>query len=332
MKYTTATVLLWSPLAGSAWAQEAEAAVQPATANITLAGQDVPVQAGGLYARYRSNPPLAVIAAEAPALDLSWFRTLKKERVEIGFESWSPNFYYQSSRITAVYTADITRLRELMPAAVLKAVQPLHIWPGRGVVALTAYSYRYCDNDSYKEVALSVVTSKPGGANLGPFSLWAQSWSGDYWGYVLKLPVDTELARVRGVVGYNLPKWLTRIELAESEQAMTFSLADSETGKPDVVFEGRKLMGLSRKVAMARNSFTNLDREGRLTYGYADSRLLSHASSDQADVAKLTLGEGGLSAYIRSLKLGKLLKYEYVPEFQSALYAPAPLAALTVGQ
>ena len=35
-----------------------------------------------------------------------------------------------------------------------------------------------------------------------------------------------------------------------------------------------------------------------------------------------------LSNYIRSLKLGKMMKYEYVPAFQSALYAPKPLAAL----
>jgi len=41
----------------------------------------------------------------------------------------------------------------------------------------------------------------------------------DFWGYVLKLPVDTELARVRGVVGYNLPKWLTEIRYNETNQS-----------------------------------------------------------------------------------------------------------------
>ncbi len=38
--------------------------------------------------------------------------------------------------------------------------------------------------------------------------------------------------------------------------------------------------------------------------------------------------DDSLSNYIRSLKLGKMMKYEYVPEFQSALYAPKPLATL----
>lgn len=46
-------------------------------------------------------------------------------------------------------------------------------WPGRGLVALTAYAYayEYCDNDSYNELLLSIVTNKPGSSNLGPISL-----------------------------------------------------------------------------------------------------------------------------------------------------------------
>lgn len=230
--------------------------------------------------------------------------------------------------MTVVFTADLDRLRELMPAKVLEQVQPLQVWPGRGLVALTAYAYGYCDNDSYNEVALSIVTNKPGGSNLGPFTVMGQSMSKDFWGYVLKLPVNTELAKVRGVVGYNLPKWLTGIDLKDSKDTVTFEIKDSETGKTDVVLETRKLDGLSDKPELVTNSFTNLDAQGRLAYGYAVSRQLSHASSSSADAVKLTLGDGSLSTYIRALKLGRMMKYEYVPEFQSALYAPKPLASL----
>lgn len=314
-----------TPLAS---AQDAVASSQANNVLITLAGQQVPVPAGGLYDRYRSNPPLSVIAAEAPDVDLSWFATLKKEKVDMGFESYSPNFYYKNSRITAVFTADIERLRELMPEAVLKEVQPLQVWPGRGAIALTAYAYHYCDNDSYNEVALSIVTNKPGKANLGPFSLLGQSLSRDFWGYVLKLPVNTELAKVRGVVGYNLPKWLTPIDFQDNGEAQVFSIRDSETGKVDVIFAGKKLADLSSQAAMVRNSFTNLDHAGKLAYGYADSRLLSHASSSSAESVNLQLGDGSLSSYIKSLRPGKMLKYEYVPEFQSALYATSPLQSL----
>ena len=70
------------------------------------------------------------------------------------------------------------------------------------------------------------------------------------------------------------------------------------------------------------NSFTNIDPRGRLTTGYTTSRQLRHASTSSADAVKLTLTDGSLSRFIASLELGKMLKYEYVPDFQAALYAP----------
>ena len=38
-------------------------------------------------------------------------------------------------------------------------------------MALTAYAYRYCDNDSYRKFSLAIVTNRPGSPNLGPFTL-----------------------------------------------------------------------------------------------------------------------------------------------------------------
>lgn len=312
-------------------ASKAQTAVDSNTKSSTmieLAGLQVPVVAGGLYARFRSNPPLSVIAHEAPDVDLSWFKTLKKTRVDVGFDTYSPNFYYKDSRITAIHTADIARLRELIPANVAAQVQPLQIWPGRGLIALTAYAYHFCDNDSYHEISLSIVTNKPGTSNLGPLTLLGQSRDNSFWAYVLKLPVNTELARVRGVVGYNLPKWLADIERNDGERSIRFELFDKESGTSDLVFEGAKLRDLSTDAELVTNSFVNADRAGQLTYGMAVSRQLRHASSTDKASVQLTLGDGPLSTYIKSLKLGKLLKYEYVPEFQSALYTPQPLSAI----
>ncbi|RCJ09873.1 acetoacetate decarboxylase (ADC) [Cupriavidus necator] len=320
----TAGVIL-SVLLNFSWADGTSKTMQTESTTINLAGHEVPVVRGGLYDRYRSNPPLSVIQQEAPDVDLSWFKELRKEKVDIGFESYSPNFYYKNSRVTAIFTADLDKLRELMPAQVLEKVQPLQVWPGRGLIALTAYSYGYCDNDSYNEIGLSVITNRPGSSNLGPLTLMSQAMSNDFWGYVLKLPVNTELARVRGVVGYNLPKWLTGINYRETDKSVVVEILDSETGKVDVTLETKKLGDLSSKTSMVTNSFTNVDQNGRLTTGYAISRQLSHTSSTNAESVNLTLTEGSLSTYIKALKLGKMMKYEYVPEFQSALYSPKPL-------
>lgn len=242
---------------------------------IDIAGHPVPVVTGGLYDLYRSNPPLSVIQSERPNLDLSWFEGMEKTKLDIGFESYSPNFYYENSRISAIFTADLDKLKALMPEEVLSSVKPLQIWPNRGLVVITGYVYEYCDNDTYKEVSLAIVTNKPDGTKLSLASLAGQSLSDDYWGYVLKLPVNTELARVRGVVGYNLPKWLTDINYSESNDAVTFEVIDQETGKVDIAFSGAKLGDLSQKPQLVTNNFTNIDQDGKLTHGYAVSKQLS---------------------------------------------------------
>ena len=306
----------------------ADTSVSGDQAMIDIAGYSVPVVKDGLYDRYRSNPPLSVIRQESPQTDLSWFETLDKKKVDIGFESYSPNFYYHNSKVTVIYTADLDRLRELMPRGVLAQAKPLQIWPGRGLVALTAYAYHYCDNDEYNEISLAVITQKPGHFNMGPVSLVRQAMSKDFWGYVLKLPVDTELARVRGVVGYNLPKWLTPIEYQDNADSILFRVLDPQTGQLEMALETQKLQDLSEEPALVTNSFTNLSVSGELNYGHAVSRQLSYASSTDDDDVKLELGTGNFAQFIRSLDLGKMLRYDYVPEFQSALYAPEPLITL----
>lgn len=317
--------LILGAMIPAAWASSPEQVEQTV---IDIAGHQVPVVKDGLYDRYRSNPPLSVVAEESPDTDLSWFKTLEKTKVDIGFESYSPNFYYENSKVTAIYTADLDRLRELMPAAVLDQVEPLQVWPGRGLVALTAYAYHYCDNDTYNEISLAIVTNKPGDANLGPISLISQGMAKDFWGYVLKLPVDTELARVRGVVGYNLPKWLTGIHYRENDDSLSFEVMDAETGERDFVLETAKLDDVSDEPTLVTNSFTNMDQQGELTYGYAVSRQMVSGSSMDDDKVKLSLGDGSFSQYIKSLNLGEMVRYDYVPDFQSALYAPEKLASM----
>lgn len=316
-------------LSTSTFAESTPVSSKPAKAEqynvINIAGHTVPVVAEGLYDRFRSNPPLDVINEESPDIDLSWFRTLKKKRVDIGFDSYSPNFYYENSRVSIIFTADIERLRELMPEAVLDQVQPISVWPGRGLIALTAYSYQYCDNDSYKEITISIVTTKPRSLNLGPISLARETMSKDYWGYVLKLPVDTELARVRGLVGYNLPKWLTEINYKETDSSIVVEIADVKTGAVDVSLTTNKLDDISTDVGFVKNNFINLDHQGQLSTGYSVSRQLAHASSFSSDDVNLRLGDGSLSTFIKSLNLGRVIKYEYIPSFQSALYAPNAL-------
>lgn len=288
---------------------------------IDLGNHQVPIVKGGIYDRFRSNPPLSVIAEEAPEIDLSWFKTLQKEKKDVGFETYSPNFYYKNSSITAVFTADADRLKELMLKEILEIVKPITVFPGRGLIAITAYAYHLCDNDSYNELSVSIITTKPESGNWGVFSLIGEQFAKSFWGYVLKLPVDTELARVRGVVGYNLPKWLIPIKYEDNKDSVKFEFFD-ESGELDFSMEGKKLEINSGEPEIVRSNFINLNRQGELTHGYTDVRAIEKASSRNKEDFKITLTDGASSEYLKALDLGKMVSYDYQPYFQAALYTP----------
>lgn len=288
---------------------------------IDLAGHQIPVLKGGLYDRFSSNPPLSVIVDERPDINLDWFRTILKQKKEVGFMTYSPNFYYRNSSITAIYTADIKILKSLIPDKVRDIVKPISYMLGRGLIAITSYAYHYCDNDTYNELSLSVVTTKPEKANWGILSLLGELKEKSLWGYVLKLPVNTELARVRGLVGYNLPKWLIPINYDDVEDEIKFTFYD-EVGNPDFSMIGKKMAISETCPEIIRSNFINLNKNGQLTHGYTDARSIRKASSKKKDDVQLDLSNGPLSIFIKSLDLGKLIRYDYQPEFQSALYTP----------
>lgn len=143
-------------------------------------------------------------------------------------------------------------LKKLIPKEVRDVVKPISITPGRGLIAITAYAYHYCDNDSYNELSISIVTTKPNSGNWGVFSLMGELKNKNLWGYVLKLPVNTELARVRGVVGYNLPKWQIPIDYNNTGNSMTFNFYD-QSGKMDFSIGGKKLDIAEAKADITRS-------------------------------------------------------------------------------
>lgn len=57
---------------------------------IDITGNSIPIEKNGLYDCFRSNPPLSVIAKEAPQIDLSWFKTIQKEKRMWGSKSIPP--------------------------------------------------------------------------------------------------------------------------------------------------------------------------------------------------------------------------------------------------
>ncbi|EPL5183236.1 acetoacetate decarboxylase, partial [Acinetobacter baumannii] len=190
----------------------------------------VNVPKGGYYDRFRMNPNLDEVAKDPAAGNIDYFRTIPKKLVDtrVG-KVWSPNFYYRTSNIQLLMLAPISKIKAKLPAP-LEPLQPI---PGYGLVSLTFFSYAVGDVDPYDEVSVAVVVRQPGAHHFNTTELLSSMRNHKYYGHVLALPVNTEIARVRGVYGYQLPKWLTPIDMKIGDKSVQAHIYNTD-GKPDL--------------------------------------------------------------------------------------------------
>ncbi len=291
---------------------------------VEFAGQKVRVPKGGYYDRFRSNPDLDEVAKDPAVGNIDFFRRIPKVMApsRIG-PTWAPNFYYRTSNVQALMLAPMKRLRAMLPAP----LEPLRAVPGYGLVALTFFSYAVCDNDPYNEVSVAVVIRRPGARGFQALELLNSMRRQSFFAHVLALPVDTEIARVRGVYGYQLPKWLAKIDVSI---AQTFSASIAATdGTPDVTLTGplpaaRRLPSQSQ---ISSNTTIGLvDGEWRQTVFQTNPLEITRMMWPR-DV-KITRSGGPIAQLLNGLGAGKILRLDVIKEAQMVLYLPRPLQTL----
>ena len=290
---------------------------------VEFGGQKVQVPAGGYYDRFRMNPDLDVVARDPAAGNIDFFRRIPKQVVpsRVG-PVWAPNFYYRSSNVQLLFLAPLSRLRAMLPTP----LEPLRTFPGYGLVALTLYSYTVCDNDPYREASVAVILREPGTAGSQTLELLRSVRRRRFYAHVLALPVTTEIARVRGVHGYQLPKWRADIdlEIGETVRAGVSSLE----GAADLVI--RAPLPILRDVApqshMASNIAVNLI-DGQWHQTLVQWNMLSFAQKLLPKGVQLVRHGGPLSQLLDGLGAKRLLRMDVVRDAQLVLNMPRPLNA-----
>lgn len=290
---------------------------------VTFGSQQVSVIAGGFYDRYRMNPDLDQVAKDPLAGDISWFRTLPKRQLDsrVGL-TWAPNFYYRSQNLQLLMLAPLAKLKAALPVP----LEPLRALPGYGLVALTFFSYDLCDNDPYQEASVAVVIRAPGakGSQLG--ELISAMGQRHFHAHVLALPVTTEIARVRGVEAYQLPKWRADIDLEISDKASARILGPD--GKVDLAVSA-PLPRLSRVPSQSHMSQATMVHQVDGCWQQTRVQTNTLAFAQQLLPRKLTLtrGQGPLSTLLQQLGAGRVLRFDVMQDAQSALHLPTPLGA-----
>ncbi len=291
---------------------------------VDFGGHRVEVPTGGYYDRFRSNPDLDEVARDPAAGNIDWLRRIPKQLVEsrVG-PTWAPNFYYRSSSIQLLFLAPIARLAPMLPLP----LKPLRAFPGYGLVALTFFAYWVCDNDPYKEVSVAVVVRDPGARGPHALELFRDLRRRTFFAHVLALPVDTEIARVRGLYGYQLPKWCTGIDLTLGDEAT--ARIDTTDGKPDLAL--RVPVPTLRPVAAHSHMATNIliNRiDGTWHQTLVQSNVLTFGERMFPRDVALTRGGGPISQLLDGLGASTILRMNVVKDGQIILNMPLPLKAL----
>lgn len=269
------------------------------------------------------NPNLDEVASD-PAVgpDIDFFRQIPKKLVDsrVG-RVYAPNFYYRTNSVQLLFLAPLDNLKSKLPAP----LEPITAFPGYGLVAMTFYSYLVCDNDPYKEVSIAIIVRQPGQSSYSTTQLLSSLWNQTFYGYVLALPVDTEIARVRGVYGYQLPKWLANISLDMDEENIKASIITTD-GKLDLALDVPcpELKAIPSQSRIVNNNAINKIDEKWYQVTVQTNPLLGAQRLFPRDVV-IYRGKGPLSELLNELGAWTILRMDFLKDAQMVLNMPVPI-------
>jgi Acetoacetate decarboxylase (ADC) len=297
------------------------------TVEVELGGRTVAVPKGGLYDRYRMDTDLDAVAADPRVRSVDFFRTLPKTQAQSAIgPTWTPNFYYAMSKAQVTFLAPTTALRSRLPSG----LDPLQIAPGFGLFSVVFFRYDVCDIDFYTEATVGIAVRPARHGKLPTADLLSSVANDSMHAYVLSLPVNTEIAQVRGHDGYGFPKWVTEIDVDIDERRTIARVANDDGGTDiaiDVATPKQKQVASGSQVSTL-TSYTELNGGWNATL--SQTNTLAAGSKLLPKDASLQLGSGRLTDDIRSLKPIKALRLDVFTECQNALHIPVPVSFPTL--
>lgn len=291
--------------------------------------QKVKVPKGGYYDRFRMNSNLDEVAQDPAVGNIDFFRKIPKQMVEsrVGLV-WAPNFYYRTSNVQVLMLAPLKQLRKKLPAP----LEPLQAFPGFGLVAVTFFTYAVCDNDPYNEASVAIVVRNPNAKGLNALELLNSIRQRHFYAHVLALPVDTEIARVRGVYGYQLPKWLTEINV-DINPTNIYADLKGTSGQLDLSLSTQTPELKHVKSESRMNEATMLHQvDNKWHQTLVQSNTLAFAQKLLPRNVKLVRHGGPVSQLLDELGASKILRLDVVQDAQVVLNLPKALQFLKINK
>jgi hypothetical protein len=223
-----------------------------------------------------------------------------------------PIFYYESKSMTAMFTASTHAVRKRLP----DSLHPVELFPGRSMVAVSAFEYASCDIGPYNEVSIAAVVNH-GRKGLPMISLLSQLIQNKFKAFIFHLPVTSETARKGAVELSGYPKFLADIEFTEKDNNRTCRM--SVNNQHVLTISGKKLK--TSQGPLTRTIVYN-QKDGKMIYTNFYVKQDQFVQSMNRNDAQLKIGgHHEVCNTLRALSLSsKPLVYQYSPGFQAILF------------
>ena len=186
-----------------------------------------------------------------------------------------PVLYFRDDSFGALFTADLARLRAVMPSEKLYPVP--HAKPGRGLVYIGCFDYLDTSVGPYGEVAVAVPVVY--GRRPPPVlpSIFESRWPG-FGAVILHLPVTSRLTRDGGRVHWGYAKFVADMRFQSTPEFQECRLEEG----------GKHILTLR----VVKRGPPLPDRRPLVTYSVKDGALV-RTTIPQSAVVRASLGTGG---------------------------------------
>ena len=208
-----------------------------------------------------------------------------------------PILYYNLRLITAIFTAKTSGLKKLLPHANFK---PIEIWPGTGMLGITAFEYSDTSIGPYNEIAIAVPVKFPPGFVFPGLSAIASMRKNFFSVYIHHLPVTTEIALRGGIHFWNYPKFLAEITFQDRGQNLEVTLKE----KDELIL---KMLGKKPPLKKSgRLEFhTYSIKENIVMHGLVEGWAPRLGMVLMGNIAELEIGEHRIGKELAELNLSK---------------------------
>ncbi|MBI3534683.1 MAG: acetoacetate decarboxylase family protein, partial [Deltaproteobacteria bacterium] len=177
---------------------------------------------------------------------MEFFAPYKQKKIYIrNHAAKSPLFYKSLNMMGAVFTVNLEKVTHLLPKTL--NLIPLTLAPlakQRAIIGIYCFEYKETDIGPYNEFSIALALN-PTGTNflsfLSAFEIIKNIFTESHHGYVLQMPVTTELAYWGGVDYFNFPKYITNIQFEDTLTTRICNVYDRSNQKLIFSFEGEKI-------------------------------------------------------------------------------------------